>query len=274
MSSVMLRVMTAAAATMAIACSGGVDVEDIPLGTTVQVTRDDGALVEGRLAEKSDEAVTIERGTPARPKAVPVAEIADVRVVPAEAPLPEPPPLAKFREFDVPAGTTLALEIGTALNTGANTAGDTFEAVLTEPVVIDGVDVLPAGSVVSGRVTESVASGKVKGRAHLALAFDRVSAHGETYPVAAAFEATAPSTKGDDAKKIGIPAAGGAILGAVLGGGKGAAIGAAIGGGGGAAAVLLTKGGEIEVAKGAKLSVATGRPIEVKVPISTPKLAS
>ena len=43
----------------------------------------------------------------------------------------------------------------------------------------------------------------------------------------------AEATKKDDAVKIGAPAAGGAIIGAIAGGKKGALIGAAIGGGAG-----------------------------------------
>ena len=85
--------------------------------------------------------------------------------------------------------------------------------------------------------------------------------------LAATFDATAPSTKERDAEKIAIPAVGGAILGAVIGGKKGAAVGAAIGGGAGTAAVLMTSGGEIEIAEGAKLSLPIGQTIDVKVPI-------
>ena len=57
-----------------------------------------------------------------------------------------------------------------------------------------------------------------------------------------------PATKKDDAIKIGAPAAGGAIIGAIVGGGKGAAIGAAAGGGAGTAVVLSTRGKEIRAA--------------------------
>ncbi len=78
---------------------------------------------------------------------------------------------------------------------------------------------------------------------------------------------TAPSTKGDDAKKIGIPAAGGAILGAILGGKKGAGIGAVIGGGAGTAVVLTTSGREVRLPRGTGLMVALDEAIDVRVPI-------
>jgi hypothetical protein len=255
------------AAILAAGCASAVDVEDIPLGADVQVTRDDGALVEGKLAERDAETVTIERSPASEPKAVPVAQIADIRVVEADAPPPEPPPMAKFREITVPADTTLALEMRTAVNTGTSSAGDTVTAALVEAVVVDGVEVLPAGSLLSGRVAGVTSSGKVKGRAHVAIEFDQITAYDETYPVAAKFDARAPSTKERDAEKIAIPAVGGAILGAVIGGKKGAAVGAAIGGGAGTAAVLMTAGDEIEIREGATLSLAIGQTVDVKVPI-------
>jgi hypothetical protein len=175
--------------------------------------------------------------------------------------------MAKFREISVPADTTLALEMRTTVNTGTSSAGDTVTAALVEAVVVDGVEVLPAGSLLSGHVVNVTSSGKVKGRAHVAIEFDQITAYDETYPVAAKFDARAPSTKERDAEKIAIPAVGGAILGAVIGGKKGAAVGAAIGGGAGTAAVLMTAGDEIEIREGATLSLAIGQTVDVKVPI-------
>ena len=86
------------------------------------------------------------------------------------------------------------------------------------------METLPAGSTIKGSVAEVKAAGKVKGRASLALAFTNVVAHDEVYPIDARFEIVAPATKKKDAQKIGIPAAGGAIVGGILGGGKGAAL--------------------------------------------------
>ncbi len=78
---------------------------------------------------------------------------------------------------------------------------------------------------------------------------------GESYPIDARFSRVAESTTKSDAKKIGIPAAGGAVIGAIIGGKKGAAIGAAVGGGAGTAAVLTTSGHEISLPKGTTITV-------------------
>jgi len=259
------RGLTLALATVSIGCSSGVDLDEVPVGAEVQLVRDDGALVEGTLAARTEEQVTVESGATTRD--VPRTEIVDLKVVEPDAPPPPPPPAATFREVTVPAGTTLAIELGTTIDTGTSAVGDPVEATLAEAVMVEGSEVLPARATVSGQVASVQAAGKVKGRASLALAFESVYADGESYPIAARFEAVAPATKTEDAKTIGIPAAGGAVLGAILGGKKGAAVGAAIGGGAGAGAVLMTPGDEVRIATGTTLSVAIGTPIVVKVPI-------
>ena len=146
---------------------------------------------------------------------------------------------------------------------------DPVEATLTEPVLVDGVEVLPMGSVVKGVVTTADKSGNVKGRASLAVRFRSVSVAGrdETYALSASVRQTAASTTRSDAKKIGIPAAGGAVLGAILGGKKGAGVGAVIGGGAGAAVVLTTSGADIQLPRGTALSISLDQAIDVRVPI-------
>ena len=72
----------------------------------------------------------------------------------------------------------------------------------------------------------------------------------------------AKTTKGKDAKKVGIGAGIGAAIGAIAGGGKGAAIGAAVGGGG-AAASLATRGDAAEVASETELKFTLTSPITI-----------
>ena len=56
-------------------------------------------------------------------------------------------------------------------------------------------------------------------------------------------------TKKKDALTIGLPAAGGAVVGALVDGKKGAGIGAAVGGGAGTAVVLSTRGKDVRMAR-------------------------
>jgi len=256
-----------AGAVMVAACgSHAMTVEDVPLGSEVAITRDDGGVVEGTLAERTAESVTVNQGKAVR--AVPRAAIADVQVVTPETPAVLPP-LAQFREVTVPAGTEISAELVTSLDTSSTRTGDVVEATVNEPIAVDGETVIPKGSHLHGDVTAAEQSGKVKGRASLSVKFDSltVEGHDGTYPVALVLNRVAPSSKGDDAKKIGIPAAGGAIIGGILGGKKGALIGVAIGAGAGTAAVLTTSGKEVELPAGSMLHLTLKAPLEIKVPI-------
>jgi hypothetical protein len=103
----------------------------------------------------------------------------------------------------------------------------------------------------------------------MAIRFTSIAVAGrdERYPIATQASWLAPSTKGKDAAKIAIPAAGGAIIGAIIGGKKGAAIGATIGGGGGTAVVLTSRGPQIRLERGATLSLPLEQDVDVRVPI-------
>jgi hypothetical protein len=190
-----------------------------------------------------------------------------MRVVDASTTAPEPPAAARFREYTIPDGTKLSVELTTPVSSDSSRVEDKVEGTLTAPVQVDGIEVLPAGSRVSGIVSSVVPAGKVKGRASIALKFTELRAKEDSFPIQARFGMIAPATTKNDAMKIGIPAAGGAVIGAIVGGGKGAAIGAAIGGGGGTAAVLMTPGKEIRLSSGATISVALDGPVDVKVPV-------
>jgi hypothetical protein len=108
----------------------------------------------------------------------------------------------------------------------------------------------------------------VKGRAHVAVRFDSVTPRGENdrYRMrTTSVGRMAPATKRKDALEIAAPAAGGAIIGGLVGGGKGAAIGAAAGGGAGTAVVLSTRGKEVRMPKGSVLRLRLTEPLTVRV---------
>ena len=250
---------------LTVACSTEAsDVEKVPVGTDVQLTRQDGGVVAGKLTDKTESTVKVSTGKVT--KEVPRKEIADVRVVDEKKPV-ELPPIARFREYTVPADTTLRLSIDTPLSSETAKVEDPVEATLASAVSIDGVDVIPAGSTVRGTVTGVESSGKVKGRASLALQFNTLVVRDERVPISARWSAQAESTKKSDATKIGIGAGAGAIIGGILGGGKGAATGAAVGGGAGTAMVLTSEGKPVVLSKGEDISTRLADGIEVKVPI-------
>jgi hypothetical protein len=188
---------------------------------------------------------------------------------PVVAAAPPPPVTPAFREVTIPAGTTLSLVLDTPVASDTSQVEAAVRAHLARPVLVDGVAALPGGSAVLGVVDTAERAGKVKGLAKLAVRFTGVTREGETerYRIETSDVArTAQSTRSKDVAKIGVPAAGGAIVGGIIGGGKGAAIGSAVGGGAGTAVVLSTRGEEVRLAKGVALKVQLTEALTVRVP--------
>jgi hypothetical protein len=173
-----------------------------------------------------------------------------------------------WREVTIPVGTSLPVVLDTSVGSETSHAEQPVTAHLTRAITVNGVTALPEGSRVSGVVTSATRSGKVKGRAHVAVRFDSLTPRGDDqrYDIrTTSVGRTAPSTKQNDALKVGAPAAGGAIIGAIVGGKKGAAVGTAVGGGAGAGVVLSTRGKEVTLPKGAALTLRLTEPVTIRV---------
>jgi hypothetical protein len=172
------------------------------------------------------------------------------------------------RHVTVPAGTVLRLRVNRGFGSDISRVEDQISATLANPVIVGGRTVLGQGSVASGYVSQATRPGKVKGRGRVAVRFTRITPAGqdEHYPMQTrSWVGVAPATKKQDAMKIGAPAAGGAIVGGIIGGKKGAGIGALAGGGAGTAVVLTTRGKDVRVGRGALLSVRLTAPLTVSV---------
>jgi hypothetical protein len=166
----------------------------------------------------------------------------------------------------IPSGTVLHLRLSTAVDSDTSAVEDVVSAELTSPIMAAGATVVPAGAVVSGIVSAVDDSGRVKGRAHLAVDFTTLTTGGTRYRLSAApFSRVASATKSEDATKIGIGAGAGAVIGGLLGGKKGAAQGAAVGGGAGTGVVLATKGDEVRFAVGSDVSTPLTAPLTIRL---------
>jgi hypothetical protein len=197
----------------------------------------------------------------------------NAQLVSASAPHPDARADARaearaVREVTIPAGTILRLRVDRGFGSDISRLEDPVSATLARPIVIGGRTVLPAGSAASGYVSSATRPGRVKGRGSVAVRFTRITSRseGETYRMQTRpWVAVAPATKKKDALTIGLPAAGGAIVGALVDGKKGAGVGAAVGGGAGTAVVLSTRGKDVRVGRGATLAVRLASPLTVRV---------
>jgi len=170
------------------------------------------------------------------------------------------------REVTIPAGTQLRLRLDTSHGSNTSSAEDLVQAHLVNPVMVNGVTVLPRNADVTGHVTVARPSAKVKGRGYLALRFTDVRSDADSYRIATrTWGREARGTKKRDAVKIAVPGAVGGVVGAIVGGKKGAAIGAGAGAGVGTAVVLSTAGENVRLPRGSILLVRLTAPLTVRV---------
>jgi hypothetical protein len=165
----------------------------------------------------------------------------------------------------VPAGTAIPVRFQTTVSSATSHPEDRVDAAVRQDVRVGGAVVIPAGSELRGHVVTARRSGRVKGRAYLAVQFDRLVVRGRTYDIATRRLAVlAPATKGRDAKTIGGGAGAGAIIGAIADGKEGAAKGALIGGAAGTGVVLATRGKEVTLPAGSRWRVRLDRPLVIE----------
>jgi hypothetical protein len=144
----------------------------------------------------------------------------------------------------LPAGTVVTVRTTGFLSSDQNKAGDTFNAVVDQPIVADGWVVVRRGQSVTGRVVEAQKAGRVSGVSHLGIDLGEITlVDGQVAPVKTELVKTSAGTSnGRDVATVGATTGVGAIIGAAAGGGEGAGIGAGAGALAGIAGVLLTRG--------------------------------
>lgn len=180
---------------------------------------------------------------------------------------PPPPPAPEFVELVIPNDAVLGLQIERTVTSEVARVEDRVDARVIRDVRVGDRVAIPAGSLVQGSVMEVERGGKVRERAKLGIRFHTVVlADGTRLPIktdSVVREGTSPTN--ESAAKIGGAAAGGAILGAILGGGKGAVLGGAIGAAGGTAATMAGKANPAVLAGGSTVSVRMQQPVTVSI---------
>ncbi len=189
---------------------------------------------------------------------------------------------AKPTQILVPVGTRLPLVLHNGVSTRNAHPGDPLYFETLYPVLVGERIVIPAGSYVSGEITETKRPGRIKGRGEIMLRLtSMILPNG--YVVSFLASPTGASTgdddtvdkegkiqgrgdKAGDARTVAETTIAGASIGS-LGGlaagrpGLGAGVGAAAGVAAGIAAVLLTRGPELELPRGTTVDIALDRPL-------------
>jgi hypothetical protein len=149
----------------------------------------------------------------------------------APAPAPAPDPSRTPPPITLPKATVLAVRLTQAIDVDAAQTGMTFKSILDDPVMVGGNVVVPRGAAVVLQAAKVEQAGKMKGADLITLKANSLAFGGRKYEIVTTYV----ETKGEgEGKKTTRKVAGGAGLGAavggLIGGGTGAAIGALAGG--------------------------------------------
>lgn len=228
-------------------------------------------LLAAALSAQTDSSAPADSSTPA--EAAP-AEAPAPAVNITEAPLPAPSP-APAVAGSVPAGTALMVRLDTTLATFSNRVGDPFQAKVTQAIVVNGATVIPVGATVEGRVTKVNEPRRISGRPTIGILPEAVILpSGERFFLDATLTDT--NIRGTDVNQegqfkgttrdrrdnleAGGGAAGGMLIGGLIGGGPGVLIGGAIGAGSATAHWLATHRSAI-LPSGTQLTLELNRPL-------------
>jgi peptidoglycan hydrolase-like protein with peptidoglycan-binding domain len=174
------------------------------------------------------------------------------------------------RGWTLPPDTVISVQMNGTLSSRTARVGDKFTATVTVPVYVNGRTVIPAGSIVEGRVTQVTPAKRMNRSGTIGIDFDAlVFPNGSAVNLVGSLTSDDPETRRriDDESRmsgkrnerasvfIGGGGAIGAVLGAISGGGKGAVLGGIAGAGAGVAGILLSKGEEAEVPSGTPFGV-------------------
>jgi hypothetical protein len=184
--------------------------------------------------------------------------------------------LAAQTNTPVPAGTALMVRLDTTLATFSNKAGDPFRGSISQPVVINGQTVIPAGATVEGRVTKVSEPRRISGKPTIGILPEAViMPNGERYYLDAtltdtSIKGTDVSSEGQfkgsahdrrDTLEQGGGTAGGMLIGGLAGGPAGVLVGGLIGAG-------ATTGHWLAKHRSATLPAGTELTLELNRPLS------
>ena len=155
--------------------------------------------------------------------------------------------------------------MGDTLSSKTAQDGQTFSGTLANGIAAHGKVVIPAGSAVTGVVTEAKSAGRFKGEAILAVKLTSINVRGVPRNVGTDEYVVTQKGKGKrSAVMIGGGTGGGALIGGLAGGGKGALIGGLVGAGAGTAGAAFTGNKELTIPAESVVTVRTTSSITIQ----------
>lgn len=152
--------------------------------------------------------------------------------------------------YELPAGTRITVRMDTEISSKVNRVNDTFIVRVTKPVFNRGVEMIPKGSIIDGRILKGSAAAYLGNDGVLEVDFVRLRLNRKD---AIEIDASplkrieAPSRTLFKVATIGGLTAVGALIGSALNSRSGTMIGAGIGGASGSVIALGRKGSDVKV---------------------------
>jgi len=92
-------------------------------------------------------------------------------------------PTGSLTPTAIPAGTPITIHVRLSLSSASSRAGDPFEAVLDEPIIVRGRTLAPQGAVLTGKVLDAKASDQFQEAGYLRLALTAIFINGKFLPI-------------------------------------------------------------------------------------------
>jgi len=180
--------------------------------------------------------------------------------------------------YPVNTGQIIRVRLSQTITSETARVGDQFSTIVVDPVYAGGVEVIPAGSTVVGRVRTVERAAKKSKAGTIGVQFvairlpsgitraingDLTDATSENVNADNEGQVSGRSATKRNVVFIGGGAATGALIGAIAGGGKGAGIGAGIGAGLGVAGAWFSKGHEAVVKSGTEFGVVLNQSVSL-----------
>lgn len=165
----------------------------------------------------------------------------------------------------VPDGTPLRIRVDQRISVKTSHAGDRFSGTIVSPVVVEGTEVIPAGSMARGEVLEAHRRGHFKGHSVLELTLTSLDVNGRHYHIDTRRFVRTKKGKGKrTAAFIGGGTGVGMLIGGVATGGVGLLVGGLSGAGAGTLGAAFTGNRDINIPAETVMTFRLAEPIQLQ----------
>jgi hypothetical protein len=92
-------------------------------------------------------------------------------------------PTGSLAPTAIPAGTPVTIHLQLSLSSATSHSGDSFDAVLDQPIIVRGREVAPRGAILTGKVLDAKASDQLQEPGYMRLGLTAISINGKSFPI-------------------------------------------------------------------------------------------